>query len=333
MLLIAALLDGDTLRDYIGVAHSLGLSALVEAHTAEETEAAVKAGARIIGVNNRDLRTFQVDTGNCLRLRPLVPRSVLFVAESGVRTAADIDRLRAGGVDAVLVGETLMRAPAQEGGAGRAEGDAMSLVKICGLTRPEDIAEANEAGPAYFGFVFAPSRRRVTPETAARLRAGLRADIRVVGVFVDAPPGEAEALLQRGIIDIVQLHGRETEEDIRTLKERTGRAGYQGGAHGDAGGRRPMAGLGGRLAAAGQRRGRHRPCLRLDAGGWGEQALFSGRRDSSGQRGRRGAAAAALRGGCEQRRGNERIQGRGKDARAGAGRPRSERHGPGGLTE
>ena len=99
VLLIAALLDGDTLRDYIGVAHSLGLSA------------AVKAGARIIGVNNRDLRTFQVDTGNCLRLRPLVPRSVLFVAESGVRTAADIDRLRAGGVDAVLVGETLMRAP------------------------------------------------------------------------------------------------------------------------------------------------------------------------------------------------------------------------------
>ena len=111
VLLIAALLDGDTLRDYIGVAHSLGLSALVEAHTAEETEVAVKAGARIIGVNNRDLRTFQVDTGNCLRLRPLVPRSVLFVAESGVRTAADIDRLRAGGVDAVLVGETLMRAP------------------------------------------------------------------------------------------------------------------------------------------------------------------------------------------------------------------------------
>lgn len=111
VLLIAALLDGDTLREYIGVAHSLGLSALVEAHTAEEADAAVKAGARIIGVNNRDLRTFQVDAGNCLRLRPLVPRSVLFVAESGVRTAADIDRLRAGGVDAVLVGETLMRAP------------------------------------------------------------------------------------------------------------------------------------------------------------------------------------------------------------------------------
>ena len=93
----------------------------------------------------------------------------------------------------------------------------MSLVKICGLTRPEDIAAANEAGPTYIGFGFAPSRRRVTPETAARLRAGLRADIRVVGVFVDAPPGEPEALLQRGIIDIVQLHGRETEEDIRAL--------------------------------------------------------------------------------------------------------------------
>ena len=98
----------------------------------------------------------------------------------------------------------------------------MSLVKICGLTRPEDIEAAHEAGPTYIGFVFAPSRRRVTPETAARLRAGLRAEIRVVGVFVDAPPGEPEALLQRGIIDIVQLHGRETEEEIRALKERTG---------------------------------------------------------------------------------------------------------------
>ena len=107
---VAALLDGDTLRDYIGVAHSLGLSALVEAHTAEETEVAVKAGARIIGVNNRSLKDFSVDPDNSRRLRALIPREVLFVSESGVRSAGDVAVLRELGADGVLIGETLMRA-------------------------------------------------------------------------------------------------------------------------------------------------------------------------------------------------------------------------------
>jgi indole-3-glycerol phosphate synthase len=110
VLLICSLLDRDTLRAWIAICDSLGLSALVEAHDEAEVHMAVDAGARIIGVNNRDLKTFTVDARNCLRLRALVPDHILFVAESGIKTAGDIADLRNAGVDAVLIGETLMRA-------------------------------------------------------------------------------------------------------------------------------------------------------------------------------------------------------------------------------
>ena len=93
------------------IAQSLGLSALVEAHDEVEAIMAVEADAQIIGVNNRDLRTFKVDLRTCERLRPLIPPDRVFVAESGIRSAEDIAYLRGLGVDAVLIGETLMRAP------------------------------------------------------------------------------------------------------------------------------------------------------------------------------------------------------------------------------
>ena len=110
VLLICSLLDTDTIRRWIKLCDSLGLSALVEAHTADEVYSAIAAGARVIGVNNRDLRTFEVDIENCMRLRSLVPNDIIFVAESGIKTAEDINRLRSANVNAVLIGETLMRA-------------------------------------------------------------------------------------------------------------------------------------------------------------------------------------------------------------------------------
>ena len=110
VLLIVSILDEAQLRESITICDSLGLSALVEAHSENEVAAAVRAGARIIGVNNRNLKDFSVDTENSKRLRNLVPRDILFVSESGVRTAEDVSRLRQIGADAVLVGETLMRA-------------------------------------------------------------------------------------------------------------------------------------------------------------------------------------------------------------------------------
>ena len=111
VLLICAILDDGQLRDYLALAHILGLSALVEAHDETELNRALSAGAGIIGVNNRDLRTFTVDVSNSLRLRKLAPPEVLFVSESGIKTPEDIQKLYDNGTNAVLIGETLMRAP------------------------------------------------------------------------------------------------------------------------------------------------------------------------------------------------------------------------------
>lgn len=109
VLLICSILDAEQLKEYIGVADSLGLSSLVEAHDEREIAAAVGAGARVIGVNNRNLKDFTVDTGNSGKLRSLVPDDIVFVSESGVSDAADVKRLYDAHVDAVLIGEALMR--------------------------------------------------------------------------------------------------------------------------------------------------------------------------------------------------------------------------------
>lgn len=109
VLLICALLDIDTIKRYLTLCDELGLSALVEAHSKEELLAAIRAGARVIGVNNRNLKNFEIDINNSLLLRQLVPADIIFVAESGIKSHEDIIALCETGVDAVLIGETLMR--------------------------------------------------------------------------------------------------------------------------------------------------------------------------------------------------------------------------------
>ena len=111
VLLICAILDDGELRAYRQLAKELGLDALVEAHDEYEVDRALNLGAEIVGVNNRDLRTFQVDMNNSIRLRKMVPDNVVFVSESGIRTPEDIRLLYENKVDAVLIGETLMRSP------------------------------------------------------------------------------------------------------------------------------------------------------------------------------------------------------------------------------
>lgn len=111
VLLICSLLDTATIKKYLGLCNELGLSALVEAHTEEEVLSAITAGARVIGVNNRNLQTFTVDINNSVQLRRLVPKEIIFVAESGIQTAEDVAVLKEAGVNAVLIGETLMRSP------------------------------------------------------------------------------------------------------------------------------------------------------------------------------------------------------------------------------
>jgi len=109
VLLICALMDRSTLGHFLDIAHDLGLDALVEAHDEREVIMAVDSGARVIGVNNRDLSTFHVDIHNSMRLRHLVPRDRLFVSESGISTGKDARDLQESGTDAILVGEMLMR--------------------------------------------------------------------------------------------------------------------------------------------------------------------------------------------------------------------------------
>ena len=111
ILLICAILTPAELSEYIKTADRIGLSCLVEAHDEDELKAALRAGARVVGVNNRDLKTFAVDMSNSIRLRKLVPDDVVFVSESGVRSAGDVELLRQNGINAVLIGETLMRSP------------------------------------------------------------------------------------------------------------------------------------------------------------------------------------------------------------------------------
>lgn len=110
VLLICALLDEEELREFIHIADELGLSAITEAHDEAEIGKAVNAGARIIGVNNRNLRDFTVDVRNSIRLREKVPDEILFIAESGIKTHEDIEILKQGKINGVLIGETLMKA-------------------------------------------------------------------------------------------------------------------------------------------------------------------------------------------------------------------------------
>ena len=111
VLLIVSLLSEEELFNYRNLAEELGMNALVECHNEEEIRSALRQGAKIVGVNNRDLKTFSVDCSNSIRLRQLVPKDVVFVSESGIKTPEDIALLRENDIDAVLIGETLMRNP------------------------------------------------------------------------------------------------------------------------------------------------------------------------------------------------------------------------------
>lgn len=110
VLLICAILDDTQLKNFIATCDALGLSALVEAHDETEIKRAINCGARIIGVNNRNLKDFSVDMDNAKRLREIVPSEIIFVSESGVKSAEDVKKIRESGADAVLIGEVLMRA-------------------------------------------------------------------------------------------------------------------------------------------------------------------------------------------------------------------------------
>ena len=232
ILLICACLDVPTLIKFRKLADSLGLSSLVEAHDENEVQMAIDCGARIIGVNNRNLKDFTVDVQNSVRLRNLVQDDVIFVSESGLETPEDIQVLRDNNIGVALMGETFMRSPNKAEKLAYLYGPTYYTpkVKMCGISKVETIPAVVEAKPDYMGLVFAPSKRQVTVDQAKILVEELHKQcinhydtkvVKTVGVFVNETLDNLVRIADTANLDAVQLHGDEDEAFIQSLKERT----------------------------------------------------------------------------------------------------------------
>lgn len=239
ILLICACLDMPTLTKFRELADSLGLSSLVEAHDENEVQMAIDCGARIIGVNNRNLKDFTVDVQNSVRLRNLVQDDVIFVSESGLETPEDIQVLRDNNIGVALMGETFMRSPNKVEKLAYLYGPTYYTpkVKMCGISKVETIPAVVEAKPDCMGLVFAPSKRQVTVDQAKTLVEELHKqytkrynngteqsnndEIKTVGVFVNETLDNLVSIATEANLDVVQLHGDEDEAFIQSLKERT----------------------------------------------------------------------------------------------------------------
>ena len=239
ILLICACLDVPTLTKFRELADSLGLSSLVEAHDEQEVQMAIDCGARIIGVNNRNLKDFTVDVQNSVRLRNLVQDDVIFVSESGLETPEDIQVLRDNNIGVALMGETFMRSPNKVEKLAYLYGPTYYTpkVKMCGISKVETIPAVVEAKPDYMGLVVAPSKRQVTVDQAKILVEELHrgyakkygsdtehdknGTIKTVGVFVNETVENLVTIANEANLDAVQLHGDEDEAFIQSLKERT----------------------------------------------------------------------------------------------------------------
>lgn len=213
--MLSVLDDGDAAA-VMDEARRLGMDVLVEAHDEDEVRRAVALGAEIVGINNRNLKTLEVDLAVTERLAPLVPADRLLVAESGISSRSDVDRL-ARLVDAFLVGSSLMRAE-DPGLAARAL--AVGRVKVCGLTDPQDAEMAAAHGASFAGLIMVPESPRALdliraePVAAAAQAAGLR----LVGVFRNEKLMQVAQAASALGLDAVQLHGFEDAAYIRALR-------------------------------------------------------------------------------------------------------------------
>jgi indole-3-glycerol phosphate synthase/phosphoribosylanthranilate isomerase len=235
VLLIAAALEDDELRMLLGTAEEVGLDALVEVHDRAELSRALAAGARLVGVNSRDLHTMEVSLQTALDLAPEIPDGVTAVAESGITGAGDVRRLRDAGYDAFLVGEHLMTAP-DPGAAledllrasavrrwpGRASRQPARVgVKVCGLTTVEDALAVARLGVDAIGLVFWPgSPRWVDRDKAREIAQALPPFVLRVGVFVDAALDVVARTAEEVGLDVLQLHGQEEPEALDRLPRR-----------------------------------------------------------------------------------------------------------------
>lgn len=227
ILLICAILDDSQLRRLLHVAHNQDMHCLVEVHNAEEAQRAVAAGATIIGVNSRDLKTFALNPYLLRELRPLIPADRIVIAESGIHTSTDARRLSRYDVQAMLIGEALVKSdnvPAQihsllEGA------NASTQIKICGLRVPAHIDAAIEAGADLLGLIFyEPSHRYIAPQQVQQVLAQTRYATSpkdeqsvpnlpdLVGIFVNKDANFINEVIEQAGLHFVQLHGNEAPE-------------------------------------------------------------------------------------------------------------------------
>ena len=232
LLLIVAALDDEMLARLREIAEDeLRIDALVEVHNQNELDRAIASGARLLGVNNRDLRTFEVSVAASHQLAREAPKHAILVSESGL-TPADVRELHSAGYSGFLVGETLMRAadPAKAIrdfiGEPKLLAPRSVFVKICGITSIEDARAAVEAGADMLGFNFyRPSPRFIEPDAAREIIRALRAETRsepgviMLGVFVNESVENVIRIAERSGLDGIQLHGDETAEYCRELKQ------------------------------------------------------------------------------------------------------------------
>lgn len=215
ILLIAAILTPDELRDLHRAARNLGLDVLVEVHDEVELQAALNAEASIIGVNSRDLRDFNVDLSTAERLGPKIPEHVIRVAESGIHRRADVTRLRAAGFQAFLVGESLLK---QKDRTAAVRKLVSPEVKICGVRTAEIAQLAVAEGASFVGLVFAPgSPRTVNAAQARGVADAVRGKASVVGVFRDQQSSEIARIAEEIGLDLIQLHGSETPGQVSEM--------------------------------------------------------------------------------------------------------------------
>ncbi len=236
VLLIASLLPPGKLARFARLAREVGLEPLVEIHDEREVEAALATGARLIGLNNRNLRTLKVDPEHCLALRELIPNDRLAVGESGVGEPRALVAWRAVGLDAALIGEALMRSadPAAAARAFVAAGsvphdvaaeDRRPLVKICGVTDADGILAAVSAGADAIGLNLVPGTPRCLSLAEASTLAALARSAtpagqrpRIVVVLADAPSEQIRAAIAECNPDAVQLSGTEPPEEIAAIR-------------------------------------------------------------------------------------------------------------------
>ncbi len=230
ILLICAILDDTQLRRLLHVANELGMRSLVEVHTLEEARRAIDAGAVVIGVNSRDLVTFQINPYLIGEIRQIIPKDRVVVAESGIHTEVDARRLARYDVQAMLVGESLVVShdvPAQMRmllhGANK-----RTQVKICGLRTAEHINTATQMGADMLGFIFhEPSHRFIAPQQVCSVLQASDSFMQppagqckpdLVGVFVNKEADYINEVVEQVGLQYVQLHGTEAPEFCQQIK-------------------------------------------------------------------------------------------------------------------